>query len=87
MNWAEPGQASISLALIRHPASGTSHGSLLVNPGGPGASGVDFIRDSLSYAVGPKLEQDYDIVGFDPRGVGASSSVDCGGAAVLDRFI
>lgn len=87
MNWSDPGQASIKLALIRHVASGTSHGSLLVNPGGPGASGVDFIKQNLSYAVDSKLEQNYDIVGFDPRGVGASSAVDCGGATELDQFI
>ena len=87
MNWGDPGQASIKLALIRHLASGTPLGSLLVNPGGPGASGVDFVKQSLSYAVDAKLEQNYDIVGFDPRGVGASSAVDCGGAQELDRFI
>jgi pimeloyl-ACP methyl ester carboxylesterase len=87
MNWAEPGRASIDLALIRHTASGAPLGSLLVNPGGPGASGVDFVKESLSYAVDSKLQQHYDIVGFDPRGVGGSSAVDCGGATVLDQFI
>jgi pimeloyl-ACP methyl ester carboxylesterase len=87
MNWADPAQASIKLALIRHPASGTPLGSLLVNPGGPGASGVDFVKTSLSYAVDSTLESRYDIVGFDPRGVGASSAVDCGGPQVLDAFL
>ncbi len=88
MNWKDPAQASIDLALIRHPATnGKPLGSLLVNPGGPGASGVDFIKSSLGYAVDSTLESNYDIVGFDPRGVGSSSAVDCGGPAVLDRFI
>jgi len=86
MNWADPSQASIKLALIRKPASGTRLGSLLVNPGGPGASGYDFIRDSLSYAVDSTLQKSYDIVGFDPRGVGHSSAVSCGGASVLDEY-
>jgi len=87
MNWKDPAQATIDLALIRHTASGKPLGSLLVNPGGPGASGVAFVKDSLSYAVDAKLQQHYDIVGFDPRGVGSSSKVDCGGDAELDRFI
>ena len=87
MNWADPSQASIDLALIRNPASGKPLGSLLVNPGGPGASGVDFIKSSLSYAVDSNLQKNYDIVGFDPRGVGSSSAVDCGGPKVIDDFI
>ncbi len=86
MNWKDPSQAAIELALIRKPATGTRLGSLLVNPGGPGASGYDFIRDSLDYAVDSTLRAGYDIVGFDPRGVGRSTAVDCGGAAVLDHF-
>ena len=86
MNWQDPSQASIKLALIRKQATGTKLGSLLVNPGGPGASGYDFIRDSLSYAVDSTLQKNYDIVGFDPRGVGHSSAVSCGGASVLDNF-
>jgi pimeloyl-ACP methyl ester carboxylesterase len=86
MNWQDPSQASIKLALIRKQATGTKRGSLLVNPGGPGASGYDYIRDSLSYAVDSTLQKNYDIVGFDPRGVGHSSAVSCGGASVLDNF-
>jgi pimeloyl-ACP methyl ester carboxylesterase len=77
LDWNKPSGATISLALIRKSATGTSHGSLLVNPGGPGASGYDFIRDSLSYAVSPRLQSGYDIVGFDPRGVNRSSAVKC----------
>ncbi|GAB3038698.1 alpha/beta hydrolase [Parafrigoribacterium mesophilum] len=77
LDWNAPSGATITLALIRKSATGTSHGSLLVNPGGPGASGYDFIRDSLSYAVSPKLQAAYDIVGFDPRGVNRSSAVKC----------
>ena len=86
MDWKNPSKSSIKLALIRKPATGTRLGSLLVNPGGPGASGYDFIRDSLSYAVDKTLQSNYDIVGFDPRGVGHSTAVNCGGAKVLDHF-
>lgn len=77
MDWKNPATKPISLALIRKTATGTKLGSLLVNPGGPGASGVDFIGDSLSYAVDSTLQQNYDIVGFDPRGVNKSSAVKC----------
>jgi pimeloyl-ACP methyl ester carboxylesterase len=86
MNWKNPAQATIKLALIRKPATGHRLGSLLVNPGGPGASGYDFIRDNLSYAVDKTLQSNYDIVGFDPRGVGHSTAVDCGGPTVLDHY-
>ncbi|MET4782682.1 alpha/beta hydrolase [Glaciihabitans sp. UYNi722] len=77
MDWKNPATSSIKLALIRKTTSGTAKGSLLVNPGGPGGSGYDFVKDSLSYAVDSKLQQNYDIVGFDPRGVNRSSAVKC----------
>jgi pimeloyl-ACP methyl ester carboxylesterase len=77
LDWKNPGRASITLALIRHVATGKSLGSLLVNPGGPGASGYAFIASSLSYAVDSKLQSNYDIVGFDPRGVNKSAAVSC----------
>lgn len=88
MDWKNPATKSIDLALIRKTASGTALGSLLVNPGGPGGSGYDFIRDSLSYAVDAKLQQNYDIVGFDPRGVNKSSAVKCyQNPADMDKFL
>ncbi|HEY8912199.1 alpha/beta hydrolase [Lacisediminihabitans sp.] len=77
MDWKNPETKSISLALIRKTTSGTALGSLLVNPGGPGGSGYDFVRDSLSYAVDDTLQKNFDIVGFDPRGVNKSSVVSC----------
>jgi len=77
MDWKHPPDGSIELALIRHTATGNRLGSLLVNPGGPGASGYSFVADSLDYAVDAKLKASYDIVGFDPRGVNKSSAVKC----------
>ncbi|GLI26173.1 alpha/beta hydrolase [Agromyces rhizosphaerae] len=77
LDWDAPGAGSVELALVRHAATGEKVGSLLVNPGGPGASGVDFIADSLDYAVGDAVQAAYDVVGFDPRGVGQSTAVDC----------
>jgi pimeloyl-ACP methyl ester carboxylesterase len=88
LDWKNPATKSIELALIRKTATGTARGSLLVNPGGPGGSGYDFIRDSLSYAVDAKLQQNYDIVGFDPRGVNKSSAVKCyQDPADMDKFL
>jgi pimeloyl-ACP methyl ester carboxylesterase len=87
MDWSNPGDAEIELALVRQPASGSKLGSLLVNPGGPGGSGYDFVLDSVDYATSERLQGSYDIVGFDPRGVGRSSAVSCyDDPAFLDEF-
>lgn len=87
MNWDEPEAGEIELALVRHKASGDPIGSLLMNPGGPGASGYDFVADSLDYAVDAELKQNFDIVGFDPRGVGRSTAVSCYDAAEMDEYL
>ncbi len=76
LSWREAGSGSIELALKRHPATGTSQGSVLVNPGGPGGSGVDFVTESWS-RFGERLRSAFDVVGFDPRGVGASTPIRC----------
>ena len=89
LDWADPAGDSIELALIRQPATGGSaRGSLLVNPGGPGGSGVDFIRDSIDFATSETLQRAFDVVGFDPRGVGASTPVACtSDDAELDDYL
>ena len=88
LDWKNPETKSISLALMRQPATGSTRlGSLLVNPGGPGASGYDFIKDSVNYATDKKLQASYDIVGFDPRGVGRSSAVKCYKPAQMDNYL
>jgi pimeloyl-ACP methyl ester carboxylesterase len=87
LDWTNPSAGEIRLALIRHLATGTRLGSLLINPGGPGASGYDFIRDSVDYAADKTLQASYDIVGFDPRGVGRSSAVTCYSPAQMDSYL
>ena len=69
LDYDNPGGAKISLSLIRLPAATRSEriGSLLINPGGPGGSGVDFVRD-LAKFLPLELRARFDIVGFDPRG-------------------
>ena len=89
LDWDNPGEGDdIELAMVRHPATGEAQGSLFVNPGGPGASGFDFVRDSVDFAVSTDLQREFDIIGWDPRGVGRSSAVTCyAEAADLDAFI
>lgn len=72
----------IEIALIRLPAGRPEarRGSLLVNPGGPGGSGVDFVRGAAEEYFDEEVRDVFDVVGFDPRGVGRSTGVDCDGA-------
>ena len=56
------------MSVIRLPAEGQRKGSLLINPGGPGGSGVQFVRDAARQ-YGADLRKNFDLVGFDPRGV------------------
>ncbi|NQX10920.1 alpha/beta fold hydrolase [Microbacteriaceae bacterium VKM Ac-2855] len=88
LDWNDPAAATATIALTRHPArDGSPLGSLLVDPGGPGASGVDFVKDSVDSAVDGVLRDQYDIVGFDPRGVGASTAVSCYDASGMDAYL
>lgn len=87
LDWENPSDGEIELSVVRHQAEQTPMGSLLTNPGGPGASGVELIRDSLSFAVGTDLIENYDVIGFDPRGVGESTAVRCFDAADMDAYL
>ncbi|UUT34986.1 alpha/beta hydrolase [Microbacterium elymi] len=88
LDWDKPSAGSVDLAIIRHRATGgEALGSLLVNPGGPGASGIELVRDSLTFAVGDELAKRYDVIGFDPRGVGESTAVRCYDAKQMDAFL
>ncbi|MFE7844155.1 alpha/beta hydrolase [Microbacterium sp. NPDC057407] len=88
LDWAEPAKGEIELSVIRSRATGGEPiGSLLTNPGGPGASGVGLIRDSVEYAVGEPLREQYDVIGFDPRGVGESTAVTCFDDADMDAYL
>ena len=87
LNWDDPAAGSVDLALVRQPATGDRLGSLLLNPGGPGGSGYDFVKDSVDYATDAALQKRYDIVGFDPRGVGRSSAVACYDPAQMDTYL
>ena len=74
LDWSEPTGDVVELALARRRATGKRIGAILTNPGGPGASGVDL---ALGSPFGRSLTSRFDIVGWDPRGVGESTSVEC----------
>lgn len=82
LDYENPDGDSIDIALARRPADDADAriGSLLVNPGGPGASGIE-LADQADVYFPDGILQRFDVIGFDPRGVGDSSGVDCG-----DRF-
>ena len=83
---SHPGPATLPLAIDRRPASGVSAGSLLVNPGGPGASGVDELPTIVGM-VTPDLLSHFDIVGFDPPGVAHSAPVTCLSNAAFGQYL
>lgn len=88
LDWGDPRGERIELALVKQPAlSGKPLGSLFVNPGGPGASGVQYVASSIDYAVGKPLQQQFDVIGWDPRGVGSSSAVTCLDDAGMDEVL
>ena len=88
LDYAKPDGESITLQLLRMRATRKSQriGSLVVNPGGPGASGVDYAR-AADFIVGKPVRQRFDIVGFDPRGVQRSDPVDCLSDEQMDDFL
>ncbi|MFF0816961.1 alpha/beta hydrolase [Rhodococcus sp. NPDC003318] len=69
VDYDDPTGATAQIAISRRAASGDRIGSLLVNPGGPGASGLSL----ATTADGTDLADRFDVIGFDPRGVGAST--------------
>lgn len=76
---AEPGGETLNLELARVPSSASADeriGSLLFNPGGPGGSGIEFLANA-SVIMPEELTSRFDLVSWDPRGVGASTPVRC----------
>ena len=83
LDYQDPDRQAITLALARKPATKSPRlGSLFINPGGPGGSGVRYVE----YFDSTGLEQ-YDIVGWDPRGVGASTPVSCFNKVTLENYL
>jgi pimeloyl-ACP methyl ester carboxylesterase len=87
MDYSNPQERTIRLAVIRQLATDQNQldGSLLVNPGGPGGSGIEYLRggDVASAAVSAH----YNLVSFDPRGVGQSNPIQCLSDSQMDTFL
>jgi pimeloyl-ACP methyl ester carboxylesterase len=77
LDYAHPTAGTIAIALIRRPATDHANriGSVLTNPGGPGASGIQYLKNAVDGLA--NLNRRFDLIGFDPRGVGQSSPVRC----------
>ena len=86
VDYAKPDGARGSLLLVRFPATGDKIGSLVINPGGPGESGVEAAA-SIVRSLPPEIRERFDLVGFDPRGVaGSSPAVWCNSDADNDKL-
>jgi pimeloyl-ACP methyl ester carboxylesterase len=86
LDYEDPSGDTIDLAVIRLPAGDESIGALLVNPGGPGASGVEYARQARA-VLSDDVRDSFDVVGWDPRGVGDSDPVKCLDDKQLDAFL
>jgi pimeloyl-ACP methyl ester carboxylesterase len=88
LDYDEPKGETVELALLRRPANSSRDriGSLLVNPGGPGVSGISYAQNADFYFSSEVLDV-YDVVGWDPRGAGSSTAVECLSDRETDRFI
>ncbi|MEP7333355.1 MAG: alpha/beta hydrolase [Terracoccus sp.] len=88
IDYAKPADGEIGIKVLRVKARDQSRrlGSLVVNPGGPGGSGVNYAANADAI-VGDPVRRYYDVVGFDPRGVGRSAPVDCLSDRQLDTFL
>lgn len=87
LDWDDPDGDTIQIAVARHRATGDRIGSLLINPGGPGGSGIDALSTIAMPSFGEQVVASYDLVGFDPRGVGQSTAVDCVDGPQMDELV
>lgn len=79
LDYAEPAGTTIRLRVSKATMTGPEEGrqgSLVVNPGGPGAPAVDFAK-SVADGIAPNVAKVFDVIGFDPRGVGESAPIVC----------
>ena len=88
-DWSNPGGDRLKIALAYHQATNAKAlGSVIFNPGGPGASGVSWIKNSVDQLATKQLRANFNLVGFDPRGVGDSDpKVKCLSPKDTDEFL
>ena len=88
LDYDDVGAGTVGLELKRAPATSQDDrvGTLFINPGGPGGSGLKYL-DFFLPELSPEMRAAYDVVGFDPRGVGSSDPVTCLSDDRLDDFL
>jgi pimeloyl-ACP methyl ester carboxylesterase len=87
LNWSKPEQGSIDIAVAVNPAADPENSPyLLMNPGGPGSSGRQWVTEYLDSLGTDLLKSEYNVVGFDPRGVGKSTAIKCSDDKGLYKF-
>ena len=87
LDYKKPGGKTITISMLKVPAkSGKPMGTLFLNPGGPGSSGTGF-ASAASWIFSLEIRDKYDVVGFDPRGVGESAAVECVDDVTLEKYV
>ncbi|MDG9717457.1 alpha/beta hydrolase [Streptomyces sp. DH24] len=88
LDYAEPSAGDVRLAVARKKATGPGErlGSLLVNPGGPGGSAVDYLQAYAGVGYPADVRARYDMVAVDPRGVARSEPVECLDGREMDTY-
>ncbi|AUY52295.1 alpha/beta hydrolase [Streptomyces sp. CB01881] len=88
LDYTNPAGDTLEVAVVRNPAAKQDQrvGSLLVNPGGPGGSGVGMVKRNPKQFDGP-LHDRFDTIGFDPRGVGLTTPVNCLDDGARDEWV
>lgn len=88
LDYEHPDSGDIDVAVARRKATspGKRLGSLVVNPGGPGGSGIGYLQAYAGIGYPAQVRASYDMVSFDPRGVDRSSPVECLTGAAMDKY-
>ena len=88
IDYSKPTAGSIDLSLNYLASTGNADlGWLLENPGGPGGSGIEFVASASEQVASPAIRKRYNVVGFDPRGVGSSAPIKCLSPKATDEFL
>ena len=86
LDYDNPEGATTEIVMSKRPAEGKAIGTLVINPGGPGGSGVEAVKTAPYFFVSD-IRTSFDILGFDPRGVGQSNPIDCVDDATLTSLL
>jgi pimeloyl-ACP methyl ester carboxylesterase len=87
LDYDDPDGDTLDLALVRFPAQGKREGAVLFNPGGPGASGFTPVAVNGSLFARELNLQNFDMIGFDPRGVDRSNGLRCLTDEQFDKYL